>query len=294
MDRSVQDRSWPTLSKDRQDGLTSDERESGGTDGAPRIHAALRQGPEPICCSRKRIARLMREANLQGVHRRRLKGTTRRDPSHEASPDRVKRQFTANGPNRLWVADITQHRTAEGWLYLAVVLDVFSRRVVGWSMDARVTAELVLQALNMAIARRQPEPGLIHHSDHGSQYTSLAFGQRLENAGLLGSMGTVGDALDHAMAESFFATLETERFNRQQWSARQPLRSAIFEDIEAFYNRRRLHSALDYESPVSYERRWYDKPHPMLEKAVGNLMLRCPQNRGNIRQRWVESFIVQL
>jgi len=227
---------------------------SRGTYGAPRIQAELYQG-WGIRCSRKRVARLMRAAGLVGVHRRRYRCTTRRDPAAKPYPDLVGRVFAAAGPNRLWVADITQHRTGEGWLYLAAVIDVYSRRVVGWSMADNLRADLVSGALAMAVAERRPAPGLVHHSDHGAQYTSVAFGRRLRAAGILGSMGRVGDALDNAVAESFFATLETELLDRQTWPTRQALRSGVFEYIEGFYNLRRRHSALGYLSPAEYERR---------------------------------------
>ncbi|MBX5464310.1 MAG: IS3 family transposase, partial [Clostridia bacterium] len=228
---------------------------SRGTYGAPRIHAELRL-EEGMRCSRKRVARLMRQRGLAGVHRRRPRGLTRRDPEATPAPDLVHRQFTVSAPNRLWVADITQHETGEGWLYVAAILDAFSRRVVGWSMADHLRAELVLQALEMAIGHRHPGPGLVHHSDHGSQYTSLAFGRRLEEAGILGSMGTVGDAFDNAVAESFWASLQTELLDRQDWPTRNALRSAIFEYIEAFYNRRRRHSTLGYLTPEEFERRY--------------------------------------
>jgi putative transposase len=223
------------------------------TYGAPRIHAELKDDYQ-IHCSCKRVARLMRQAGLEGVHRRKYRGTTKRDPKQDPYPDLVERQFDVDAANKLWVADATQHETSEGWLYLAVVLDAYSRFVVGWAMDERFTAELVLGALEMALWNRQPEEGLIHHSDHGSQYTSLAFGERLEQSGVLGSMGTVGDALDNAVAESFFATLQTELLDRHSWPTKQGLRSAIFEFIEVFYNRQRRHSSLGYLSPYAFER----------------------------------------
>lgn len=226
--------------------------ESRGIYGAPRIHAELRLKYH-MCCSNKRVARLMRQAGLVGVHRRKFTCTTRRDPKREAYPDRVERQFTADEPNKVWVADVTQHETGEGWLYLAVVLDMYSRLVVGWAFAERFTAELVLNALEMALWNRQPAEGVIHHSDHGSQYTSLAFGQGLEQAGVLGSMGSVGDALDNAVAESFFATLQTELLDRYHWPTRQSLRSAMFEFIHVFYNRQRRHSTLGYLSPAEFE-----------------------------------------
>ena len=229
-------------------------RASRGTYGAPRIQAELRLG-YGIRCSCKRVARLMREAGLQGISRRRRKGLTRRNPKRPSFPDQVERQFTVQKPNRLWVADITQHKTDEGWLYLAVILDAYSRKIVGWAFAEHLRAELVIDALNMAIKNRQPVKDLIHHSDHGSQYTSLAFGQRLEQADILGSMGSVGDALDNAVAESFFATLQTELLDRQSWQTRQQLKTAIFEFIEVFYNRQRRHSTLEYLSPFEFERR---------------------------------------
>jgi putative transposase len=151
------------------------------------------------------------------------------------------------------VADITQQRTGEGWLYVAVVLDCFSRRIVGWSMAEHLRTELVLDALDMAIAQRQPGAGLVHHTDHGCQYTSLAFGRRLQQAGLVASIGTIGDALDNAVAESFFATLECELLDRYDWPTRQALRTAVFDFIEVFYNRQRRHSTLAYQTPLDYE-----------------------------------------
>ena len=226
--------------------------ESRGIYGAPRIYAELRL-EHHIYCSNKRVARLMRQAGLVGVHRRKFTSSTQRDPKREAYPDRVERRFTADEPNKVWVADVTQHETEEGWLYLAVIIDVYSRLVVGWSFAERFTTELVLNALEMALWNRQPAEGVIHHSDHGSQYTSLAFGQGLERSGVLGSMGSVGDALDNAVAESFFATLQTELLNRYDWPTRQSLRSALFEFIHVFYNRQRRHSTLGYLSPSEFE-----------------------------------------
>jgi putative transposase len=216
------------------------------------VHAELRLGLD-IWVGRKRVARLMGAAGLQGCHRRRLRGLTRRDPQAAPTPDLVERNFTPPAPDRLWVADITQQRTGEGWLYLAVVLDAFSRRIVGWSMADHLRTDLVLDALDMAIAQREPAAGLIHHTDHGCQYTSLAFGRRLQHAGLVASMGTVGDALDNAVAESFFATLECELLDRYDWPTRQALRNAVFDFIEGFYNRQRRHSTLDDLTPADYE-----------------------------------------
>ena len=226
------------------------------TYGVPRVHAALRRD-RGVHCSRKRVARLMREAGVRGISRRRPEGTTRRNPSDPLSPDLVQRQFTADAPNRLWVADITQHPTGEGWLYTAAVVDVFSRKVIGWSMSESLEIQIVLSALNMAIRSRSPLPGgTIHHSDHGSQYTAMAYGQRLQATGLVGSMGSVGDAYDNALMESFWATLQSELLDRQTWPTRSSLRSEIFEYIEGFYNLRRAHSSLDMLSPNQFERRW--------------------------------------
>ncbi|CAA9580507.1 MAG: Mobile element protein [uncultured Truepera sp.] len=225
---------------------------SRGIYGAPRIHAELRRQHQ-TCCSRKRVARLMREAGLVGVHRRRKWGSTRRDPARPSYSDLVQRSFTPSTPDRLWVADITQHKTGEGWLYLAVVIDAYSRKVVGWSMAEHLRAKLVIKALEMAVWNRRPSPGLVHHSDHGSQGGFKRSSQRLEQAGVLGSMGSVGDALDNAVAESFFATLQVELLDRRWWSTRRELTTAIFEYTEVFFNRQRLHSTLGYLSPTEYE-----------------------------------------
>lgn len=177
-------------------------------------------------------------------------------PRRRSSDDLVERDFNPDAPNRLWIADITQQRTWEGWLYVAVVIDAFSRRVIGIAMADHIRAELVIEALDMAIAHRRPGAGLIHHSDHGSQYTSMAFGRRIREAGLNQSMGSVGDCFDNAAAESFFATLETELFDRKAWPTRRQLRVETFDYIESFYNLRRRHSTLGYLSPANYEAAW--------------------------------------
>lgn len=236
--------------------ITEIWRQSRGTYGSPRIWAELRLGMN-IRVGRKRVARLMRQEGIEGVYRRRNRGCTRRNPSATPSDDLVNRQFTVDGPDRLWVADITQHRSREGNVFLAAIVDAWSRRVIGWSIADHLRTELVADALDMAIWRRKPEPGsgLIHHADHGTQYTSWAFGQRLRTAGLLGSMGTVGDALDNAMAESFFGTLQLELLDRRTWDTRAELAQAIFEYIEVFYNPKRRHSSIGYRSPIDYETR---------------------------------------
>jgi putative transposase len=227
---------------------------SRGTYGMPRVHAELRY--EGTACSRKRVARLMTLAGLEGIHRRRSTRTTVRDRDAAPAPDLVNRSFSASGPDQLWVADITYVPTWAGFLYVAVVVDAFSRRVVGWCMAGHLRTELILDALEMAIDRRRPAEGLVHHSDRGTQYTSLAFGRRAREAGIALSMGSVGDAYDNAMAESFFASLETELIDRHSWRTRAEAKLAVFDYIEAFYNRQRRHSALDYLSPVEYERRY--------------------------------------
>jgi putative transposase len=231
--------------------ITAIHQYSRATYGAPRIHeellaAGLRVG-------RKRVARLMKVAGLLGVSRRRWVATTVRERGARPAPDLVERNFVAAAPNRLWVADITYIPTWAGFLYLAVVLDVFSRRIVGWAMETYLRTELVLKALNMALGQRRPA-AVIHHSDQGSQYTSLAFGQRCRDAGVRPSMGSVGDCFDNAMCESFFATLECELLDRRRFKTQAEARSAVFDFIEGWYNPHRRHSALDYLSPINYER----------------------------------------
>ncbi len=223
---------------------------SRGTYGAPRIHAELKDQQVRVGC--KRVARLLRGAGLQGVSRRKAPTTTRRRSEARPAPDLVERDFTARGPDELWVADITYVPTTAGFLYLSVVLDAFSRRIVGWSMANHLRTELVLSALEMALAQRKPE-GVIHHSDQGSQYTSIAFGQRCQEAGVRPSMGSVGDCYDNAMCESFFATLECELLDRERFETRAEARMAVFRFIEGWYNPHRRHSALAYQSPMVYE-----------------------------------------
>jgi putative transposase len=224
---------------------------SRGTYGVPRIHAELRAAG--VFVSRKRVARLMREAGLAGVSPRRFVTTTVRDRDARPAPDLVQRQFAADAPNRLWVADITYVPTWAGFLYLAVVLDVFSRKVVGWAMETHLRTELVLSALEMALRNRRPQE-VIHHSDQGSQYTSIAFGGRCTEAGVRPSMGSVGDAYDNAMAESFFATLECELLERTKFRTQAEAEAAIFNWIESWYNPLRRHSSLGYRSPNEFER----------------------------------------
>jgi len=228
-------------------------KESRGTYGAPRLHAELRA--EGTRVGRKRVARLMRLAGLAGICRRKRVFTTTRDESAKPSDDLVQRRFVADAPDKLWVADITYVPTWAGFLYVAVVLDAWSRRVVGWAMSTSLKTDLVLDALNMALWQRQPKD-VVHHSDHGCQYTSIAFGLRCKEAGVRPSMGTVGDAYDNAMCESFFGTLECELLDRRRFRTQSEARIAVFDFIEGFYNPRRRHSALGYESPISYERKY--------------------------------------
>lgn len=221
--------------------------------GAPRIHADLRMA-HGIRVGRKRVERLMREAGISGLVPKKRGRTTFRVPGVRVADDLVGRQFEPAAPDVLWVADITYLRTWEGWLYLAAVQDTFSRQIVGWSVAEHMRAELVVDALSMAVARRRPDSGLIHHSDQGSQYVSLAFGQKARDAGIAVSMGSKGDCFDNAVAESFFATLKKELTNRQSWPNKASLRSALFEYIEVFYNRKRRHSTLGYLTPHEYEK----------------------------------------
>lgn len=227
--------------------------ESDGTYGMPRVRAELMS--REVRVARQRVARLMRCHGIRGVSRRRgYVVTTRRDEKQPVAPDLVSRQFVADAPNQLWVADMTYVPTWAGFIYLAVVVDVWSRRVVGWSIGEEMTAELVLGALNMAVQKRKAK-GVIHHSDQGSQYTSLAFGERCRTMGVRPSMGSVGDAYDNAMAESFFATLECELIDRPIWQTKSEARLALFTWIEGWYNPRRRHSGLGYLSPVDFEQR---------------------------------------
>ena len=225
---------------------------SRGTYGAPRVHAELRLGRDVIVGHRQ-VANLMRDAGLVGLPvKRRFKKVSRAI----SSTDLVERSFAREGPNQLWVTDITEHRTREGKLYCCVVLDVHSRRVVGWSIDAAATATLTTNALSMAIENRQPPHGLVIHSDHGTQFTSWAFTHRAQRSGLLPSMGTVGDCFDNAVIESFWGRMQTELLNRRRWRTRVELANAIFEYLEIFHNRQRRHSSIGMLTPIEYETRY--------------------------------------
>ena len=226
--------------------------ESGKTYGAPRVHAELRL-EDSVGVGRKRVERLMRLAGLSGMVRRRRGRTTVSVPGIRTAPDLVERDFNPTAINRLWSADITYIRTWEGWLYLAAVMDCYSRRIVGWALADHLRAELVVDALEMAVARRRPDPGLVHHSDRGSQYTSLIFTRRCRSVGIDVSMGSRGDCFDNAVLESFHASLKKDLVQRRSWPTKAEARTAVFDYIEAFYNRRRRHSTLGMLSPLEFE-----------------------------------------
>jgi putative transposase len=234
------------------DRIVAIHEESRSTYGMPRIHAELCDEGPPV--GHNRVARIMRERGVAGVCRRRGIRTTRRDKDARPAPDLVDRNFTASAPNQLWVADITYVPTWAGFVFLSVVLDAFSRRIVGWAMATHLRTELVLQALNMALWQRQPKE-VIHHSDQGTQYTSIAFGKRCKEAGIRPSMGSVGDCYDNAMCESFFATLECELLARTSFHTHHQAELALFDFIEGWYNPHRRHSAIEYCSPMKYEER---------------------------------------
>lgn len=225
---------------------------SRGSYGSPRVMAELRLGQNTVC-SKERVERLMRQSSIQGIFRRR-KGCTRADPKAIPNEDLVDRAFDPDRPNKLWVMDVTEHPTSQGKVYLAVVLDAFSRRVVGWSIADHMRSELVVDALQMAAWRRRPPTGeTVAHSDHGSVYTSWSFGQRMREAGLLGSMGSIGDCFDNAVAESFFGTLQLELLDQRRWGTRDQLAAALFDWIETWYNPYRRHSYCEMLSPIDYE-----------------------------------------
>jgi putative transposase len=254
----VSDRDWDDAVLTNQ--ILDIHRASRRSYGSPRVHDELRLG-EGIRCSRKRVERLMRQAGIQGIYRRKRQGCTRRDPDATPSADLVNRAFDPPEPDRLWMMDITEHPTGDGKVYLAVVLDAFSRMVIGWSIADHIRSELVVDALEMARWRRRPPTGqTIAHSDHGAQYTSWAFGRRLRAAGLLGSMGSIGDCYDNSVVESFFGTLQLELLDQQRWGTRQQLVLAIFDWIERWYNPRRRHSYCDRLSPADYEHRHTTAP----------------------------------
>jgi putative transposase len=250
---------------------------SRGTYGAPRVHAEL-TADHGVRCGRKRVTRLMRHAGLVGCHRRRAQRTTRRDDTVAPAPDLVHRSFAISAPDRLWVADITYLPTWQGFLYLAVVLDVFSRKVNGWAMADHLRSELVVAALEMALWRLRPAAGVVHHSDRGAQYSSQAFGKRCRQAKIVPSMGSIGDCYDNALAESLFATLECELVASSRWRTHDQARTAVFDFIKVFYDAHHRHSALGYLCPASYERRYHRTRYCLAPTS--------PQNRVNFRTPW--------
>lgn len=235
---------------------------SHGIYGAPRVHAELR-AVDGTRVSRKRVARLMRELGIEGVSRRGKRHARRSSAEAPAAPDLVRRNFTATAPDELWVADITYVPTWEGWLFLAAVIDAHSRFCCGWSMRDDLRADIVIDALGMATTRRRPKAGLVHHSDRGGQYRSLAFGRTLRDSGILPSMGSPGDAYEGAAAESFMASFKTELVQRERFKRRDDARLAVFSYIEGFYNPLRRHSALGYRSPAEYERMLAENRHAL-------------------------------
>jgi transposase InsO family protein len=230
---------------------------SGETYGSPRIYRVMRK--LGLMCSQNRVARLMRAEGLQAKQARRFRAITRRNKAHRAAPNVLKRDFVADRPNQKWLADISYIPTLEGWLYLAVILDLYSRQIVGWAMSNRMTTDLTLDALRMAIRLRQPGPGLIHHSDQGSQYTDERYKAELESRSIVISMNGVGSWYDNAPMESFFGTLKSEQVHHCVYQTRNEARSDVFYYIEAFYNRCRLHSSLDYLSPEAYEQLYHNR-----------------------------------
>lgn len=230
-------------------------QQSRQTYGSPRVHAELRA--QGVHCGRHRVARLMRQDNLRPKKTWRRVRTTISDPSQPVAPNLLARNFQAARPNQKWVSDITYIPTGEGWLYLAIVLDLYSRKIVGWAMDTSMTSELVVCALRMALAQGPPTDTLLHHSDRGSQYTSAPYRQLLAQHGLLVSMSATGNCYDNAVIESFFGTLKTELIHHCHYHTWKEARSDIFRYIEGFYNRQRRHSSLGYLSPEEFERLYY-------------------------------------
>ena len=241
--------------------------DSDGTYGARRIHAELRL-EHGIRVGRKRVERLMKTAGISGLLPRKRRRTTVRLPGVRVAPDLVERDFRPDGPNQTWSADITYISTWEGFLYLAHVQDLFSRLIVGWSMADHLRSELVVDALEMALARRRPDPGLVHHSDQGCQFTAVLFTKRCAKAGIEVSMGSVGDCYDNAVCETFHASLKKEKIYRQSWPTRAVARVAIFEYIEGWYNPRRRHSTLAYLSPIEFERQHTELARPAIEDPI--------------------------
>lgn len=226
--------------------------------GSPRIYQELKE--QGVSCSEKRVARLMRLHAIQAKQVKCYKATTRRNRAHPVAPNLLKQHFVADYPDHTWLADISYIGTLQGWLYLAVVLDLYTRRIVGWAMSERLTGELTLKALQMALQQRRPPPGLIHHSDRGSQYTAQDYQCLLAAHGMQVSMNGVGSWYDNAPMESFFGTLKTELVHHRVYATRAQARTDLFDYIEIFYNRHRRHSSLGYLSPQAYEQQYFQNP----------------------------------
>jgi transposase InsO family protein len=242
--------------------------DSDQTYGSPRIYRELKD--QGVACSENRVARLMRLRGLQAKQSRHYKATTKRNKAHPVAPNLLKRNFVADRPDQTWLADITYIPTVEGWLYLAAVLELYSRQIAGWAMSERMTSDLTMDALKMAIQRRQPEPGLIHHSDQGSQYTDSDYQALLKDHGMQVSMNGVGNWYDNAPMESFFGTLKSERVHHSLYHTRDEAKTDLFHYIEGFYNRRRRHSALDYLSPEAYEQLYHQRHELRLTSCLRN------------------------
>lgn len=236
--------------------------------GSPRIYRTLRAQGETV--SEGTIARLMRKEGIVAQHKRSFKRTTQRDARLPVVDNHLQQDFTAHKPNQKWVADMTYLKTSEGWLYLAVILDVFSRKVIGWAMDTQMSSDLSAQALRMALLKRGSYEGTLHHSDRGSQYASSAYQQLLNVHGLQASMSGTGNCYDNALMESWFATLKTEL--GRHWASRAQATSEVFEYVEVYYNRERLHSSLDYQTPAQFEQAFYQRQ----QKELGSEQ--CPPN----------------
>jgi transposase InsO family protein len=229
-------------------------KESRETYGSPRIHAQLKSQGES--CSRKRVARIMQKAGIRAKMKKRFKITTKVNPDAKAAPNLLQQDFKASLPNQRWVADITYVSTAQGWLYVAAIVDLFSRYVVGLAMNETMTTELISDALKQAVTHRKPDRGLTHHSDKGCQYTSQKFNELLEKYGMIASNSGTGNCYDNAAMESFFHTLKTEHIYFENYQTREQAKQSIFEYVEVFYNRKRRHSTLGYLSPADFEKQW--------------------------------------
>lgn len=229
-------------------------KESRETYGSPRIHAELRESGE--LCSRKRVSKIMKQAGIAAKMKKRFKVTTRANPKAMPAPNLLQQDFTAEKPNQRWVADFTYVATQEGWLYVATVLDLFSRRIIGLAMSESMTADLVMSALQQALIHRKPPSDVIHHSDRGSQYTSHNFQALLKKNSIIASMSGTGNCYDNATMESFYHTLKTEHIYFEHYKTREEAKQSIFEYVEVFYNRKRRHSTLGYSSPMMFEKNW--------------------------------------